>query len=89
MELGVDADLDSLGADIASTSGHEPHSEPSRTLFVRHINPTASDEELLAMFKVGRASQVVGAAERGEERAVCGRWHATWRRPGACPRCMD
>eukprot|EP00198_Chlamydomonas_reinhardtii_P010741 XP_001700078.1 RNA-binding protein [Chlamydomonas reinhardtii] len=52
MELGVDADLDSLGADIASTSGHEPHSEPSRTLFVRHINPTASDEELLAMFKV-------------------------------------
>ncbi|KAG2434774.1 hypothetical protein HXX76_007659 [Chlamydomonas incerta] len=52
MELGVDADLDSLGADIASTSGHEPHPEPSRTLFVRHINPAASDEELLAMFKV-------------------------------------
>ncbi|KAG2434876.1 hypothetical protein HYH02_012076 [Chlamydomonas schloesseri] len=52
MELGVDADLDSLGADIASTSGHEPHPEPSRTLFVRHINPAASDEDLLTMFKV-------------------------------------
>lgn len=53
MELGADAELDSLSADMASTSGHERHSEPSRTLFVRHINPSASDEELLAMFKVG------------------------------------
>ncbi|KAG2490810.1 hypothetical protein HYH03_010732 [Edaphochlamys debaryana] len=51
MELG-DAELDSMGADVASTSGHEPHSEPSRTLFVRHISPTATDEELHAMFKV-------------------------------------
>ncbi|PNH07062.1 Protein MEI2-like 2 [Tetrabaena socialis] len=52
LELGADAELDALGADVASTSGHEPHSEPSRTLFVRHINPTATDEELLTMFKV-------------------------------------
>ncbi|GFR50355.1 hypothetical protein Agub_g12565 [Astrephomene gubernaculifera] len=52
MELGMDAELEAMGADAASTSGYEPHSEPSRTLFARHINPAASDEELLAMFKV-------------------------------------
>ncbi len=52
MELGADADLESLSGEVASTSGHEPYPEPSRTLFVRHINPTTGDEELLAMFKV-------------------------------------
>ncbi|GLI67323.1 hypothetical protein VaNZ11_011510 [Volvox africanus] len=52
MELGADADLESLSGEVVSTSGHEPHSEPSRTIFVRHINPAAGDEELLAIFKV-------------------------------------
>ncbi|GIM03698.1 hypothetical protein Vretimale_8361 [Volvox reticuliferus] len=52
MELGADADLESLSGDVVSTSGHEPHSESSRTIFVRHINPAAGDEELLAIFKV-------------------------------------
>ncbi len=51
LELGPDAELDALGADLAS-GGHEPHSEPTRTLLVRHINPSASDDELLATFKV-------------------------------------
>ncbi|GLC41644.1 hypothetical protein PLESTB_000693400 [Pleodorina starrii] len=52
MDLGGDADLESPGGEVASTSVPDPHSEPSRTIFVRHINPAAGDEELLGMFKV-------------------------------------
>jgi hypothetical protein len=53
LELGADAELDSLGADLASSSGHEPHSEASRIIFVRGINVNATDEDIATMFKVG------------------------------------
>ena len=76
LELGADAELDSLGADLASTSGHEPHSEASRIIFVRGINANATDEDITTMFKVGRA----GA--RTPCRGACAR--VTWHNDHAC-----
>lgn len=60
LELGQDSSGpvgESEGGDAASGSagGLEAQAEPSRVLFVKHLPPAATDEDLLAMFKVSRA----------------------------------
>lgn len=43
------------GSEASSSGGFEAQAEPSRVLFVRHISPGASDEDLATFFKVTSA----------------------------------